>query len=129
MSFLSQIKFGRWVARFLAKILGMDSYRPYSAKFSKGDVIRKKRPKDAEDWEVWDGQEPMEILDIGRKNYKVYYENKEKFKNTYSKLDINGHNYANWRIRETDDDYEKIRVSNSHIATSFDKELEDMLDE
>jgi hypothetical protein len=129
MGFLRQIRLGRWIVNILLKLFGNNKEPTNFSRFKIGDMIRRKRPAHMEDWEIWDGQDPLEILAVGREHYKVWYVDSAKYKSTYSKMDISGNPYINWSITQTDKDYEKIGTSPNHVVKVFDKDLEDLLDE
>jgi hypothetical protein len=124
MSFLTQIRLGAWLSKILSKILRT---KPLVPKFKVGDLIAKVRPASLEEWEKWDGFEPMEILAVGKNHYKLWYQNAEKFKSTYSKLDLNNEPYTNWPFESTEKEYEKIGVSSKAATSSFDTELSDLI--
>lgn len=126
MSFKAQLWIGSLILWIFEKLSIKPRFRP---KFKAGDIIRKKRPKDTEDWEVWDGQEPMEILDVGKKFYKIWYLDVPKYLSVYGKQDVNGEKYVNWEIQGTDREYEKIGISQRFINKTFDKDMKDLLNQ
>jgi hypothetical protein len=127
MSFLTQIRIGAWISKWVSRIFRSTKIVSSKPKFKKGDLIGKARPSYLEDWEIWDGSEAMEVLDIGRSHYKVWYRDADKFKSTYSKLDLNGEKYSNWPIESTDREYVKIGVSTRGATYAFDSELSDLI--
>jgi hypothetical protein len=129
MGFSSQLAIGRFIGRFFINLWSFISRKTYP-KFKKGDIVQKVRPKHLEDWEEWEGSEPMEVLDVGHTHYKVFYEDTLKHnQSTYFKKDKKGNMYINWSIRDIDSSYKKIRVSVRFRQENFKTELNDILDD